>query len=353
MARKHNKKMKSTPLFLIAALLLASVSASAQNIIDNQGRRQGHWVRTDKDGSKIYEGDFVDGRETGTFTYYYADGTVRMRNVYTNPGVRCHHEAYDEQGHLLARGNYDRRNRDGLWQFYNEEGHLVKEANYRMGVKDGLHVVYTQTGDTAELTHWRDNHRNGRWWKRIGTRGYITGTYVNGGLEGRLVEYDEQGLLCREGYYTNGLKNGTYRYFEQGALTVDERWDHGTMADRRVRLLTPKEEFVSIHSIACLAPQGNGKNKVVVVFNDGTKTVSHESADLLYDRIGDELFDCANRKSRIMVARRAVQGIGKDNEGRDILLLEPQPDFAIFPDEDGIKMVRSRHYDNEPALKQD
>lgn len=341
--------MKKTFLF-IAALAFVGVSAMAQNKIDNQGRRQGHWVRMDKDGSKIYEGDFVDGLETGTFTYYYADGTVRMRNVYTTPGVRCTHEAYDEKGRLLARGEYDRRNRDGRWQFFAEDGRLVKEADYRMGIKDGVHIIYTQKGDTAEVTHWRDNHRDGRWWKRIGTNGYITGTYVKGGLEGRLVEYDEQGLLCRDGNYLGGLKHGSYRYYENGRLTVDEHWEHGMMADRRVLLLTPAEEYVSIHQIACLAPQG--KNKVVVVMNDGSKTVSQESADLLYERIGDELFDCANRKSRIMVSRRAIQGLGKDAEGRDILLMEPQPDFAIFPDEDGIKMVQSRHFDDEPALKE-
>ncbi len=342
--------MKKTVLLLLGALLLTSLSATAQNQIDRQGRRQGHWVRLDKDGTKIYEGDFIDGMETGTFTYFYPNGTVRMRNTYTVPGVRCSHEAFDEQGHLLARGNYDRRNRDGQWQFFAEDGRIVKEAEYRMGVKDGLHVIYTQKGDTAEVTHWRDNHRDGRWWKRIGTNGYITGTYVAGGLEGRLVEYDEQGLLCREGHYSQGLKHGSYRFFEQGKLTVDERWEHGMMADRRVRLLTPDEEFVSIHDIACLAPQG--KSKVVVLLNDGTKKTTLESAELLFDRIGDELFDCANRKSRIMVARRAVQGVGKDKEGRDILLMEPQPDFSIFLDEDGIKMVRSRHFDDEPALKE-
>ena len=341
--------MKKTLILLTAALLLTSVSAIAQNKVDKQGRRQGHWIRIDKDGTKIYEGDFLDGKETGTFTYYYADGTVRMRNIYTVPGERCDHEAYDEKGHLLARGHYDRRNRDGQWQFFAEDGRLVKEASYRMGIKDGLHVIYTHTGDTAEVTHWVNNHRHGRWWKRIGKQGYITGTYVNGGLEGRLVEYDDNGLLAREGHYLDGLKHGSYRYYEDGQLTIDERWEHGLMLDRRIRMLLPEEKFLSIHDIICLAPLG--KNRVTLLLDDGSKLITHESADLVYERIGDELFDCANRKSRIIVARHAVQGIGKDTEGRDILLLEPQPDFAIFPDEDGIKMVRSRHFDDEPALK--
>lgn len=342
--------MRKITTILAATMLLTTLTATAQNQIDRQGRRQGHWVRMDKDGSKIYEGDFVDGQETGTFTYYYHDGTVRMRNVYTTPGVRCTHEAFDEKGRLLARGTYDRRNRDGRWEFFAEDGRLVKEASYRMGVKEGLHAVYTQTGDTAEVTHWTNNHRNGRWWKRVGLKGYITGTYVDGGLEGKLIQRDDEGRLVREGHYKGGLKHGTYQYYEQGQMTIDERWEHGMLADRRVRLLTPAEEWVSVYEMACLAPQG--KNRVVVVLNDGSQRVTHESAEVVYERIGDELFDCANLTSHVMVARRAVQGLGTDAEGRTILLMEPQPDFAIFPDEDGQKMAKSRKYDDEPVLKE-
>ena len=342
--------MKRTASILVAvALLVGGTAAWAQNQIDSQGRRQGRWVRMDKDGSKIYEGTFTDGLEDGVFTYYYPNGTVRMRNVYTVPGIHCTHEAFDEKGRLVARGEYDRRNRDGRWQFFSEEGRLVKEADYRMGIKDGVHIIYTQRGDTAEVTHWVNNHRNGRWWKRIGTAGYITATYVNGGIEGRLVKYDDDGLLVREGYYNDGFKHGSNRIYEGGQLVVDEQWEHGTMVDRRVRLLCPKEEFVSVHDIVALAPQG--KNKVVVLLASGQEKTTLESADLFYERIGSEYFDCANRKSRIMVARRAVQGLGKDLDGRTILLLEPQPSFTIFPDEDGEKMVRSRRYDDDPVLK--
>ena len=342
--------MKKITILLAAVALLSSFSAEAQNQIDQQGRRQGHWVRMDKDGSKIYEGDFVDGQETGVFTYYYHDGTVRMRNTYSVPGVRCRHEAYDEKGRLLARGDYDRRNRDGRWEFFSEDGRLVKEASYRMGIKDGLHVIYTQNGDTAEVTHWTNNHRNGRWWKRIGLKGFITGVYVAGGLEGTLTQRDDEGNLVRVGHYHDGLKHGSYQYYENNQMTIDERWDHGMLADRRVRLLTPQEEWISVYEMACLSPLG--KNRVMLVLNDGTQKTLFESADLVYERLGDELFDCANLKSRILVARRAVQGLGTDAEGRTILLMEPQPDFPIFPDEDGQKMVRSRHFDDEPVLKE-
>lgn len=337
--------MKKHILFLAAAMVITAVSASAQNQVDKQGRRQGHWIRTDKDGSKIFEGDFKDGLETGTVTYYYSDGTVRIRNTYTEPGRVCQHEAYDEQGRLLARGQYNQRNRDGLWQFFAEDGRLVKEASYRMGIKEGRHIVFDRSGDTAEVCHWQNNHRHGRWWKRIGQKGYITATYVNGNIEGRLVEYDDEGRLAREGHYSGGQKHGDYRYYENGTLTVKERWNYGLMNDREILVSTPTPSFVSIHDIVCMAAQG--KAKTIVLLRDGTKLVANEAYEPISNRAGDELFALANRKSRISVARSCIQGIGVDSEGRDILLLTPQPDFAIFPDEDGKKMVHATQIDAE------
>ena len=341
--------MKRTILLLAAALMLTATSAVAQNKIDNQGRRQGHWIRTDKDGYKIYEGEFVDGLETGTFTYFYHDGSVRIRNTYTEPGKRCLHEAYDEQGHLLARGEYNQRNRHGLWKFYAEDGRLVKETSYNMGIKDGINVIYERNGDTAEVSHWLNNHRHGRWWKRIGKNGFITGNYVNGGLEGRLVEYNNDNQLVREGWYEGGLKHGDYKYFEDNTLTVKERWHHGNMNDREILLrLATGDQFVSIYDIACMAAQGKGKT--IVLLKDNTRLVANESNEQVFNRAGDELFALANRKSRISVARKCIQGIGKDKEGREILLLEPQPDFAIFPDEDALKMVHALQYDEHSPL---
>ena len=231
-----------------------------------------------------------------------------------------------------------------------EDGRLVKETSYRMGVKEGRHIIFERNGDTAEVATWANNHRHGRWWKRLGQNGYITGNYVNGGLEGRLVAYDENGKLSREGFYSGGLKHGDYRYFEDGTLIIRERWNYGIMSDREILLPCPEPRWVSIHDIACMAAQG--KAKTIVLLRDGTKLTAQMAYDPVFSRAGDELFSLANRKSHVSVARSCVQGVSKDSEGRDILLLEPQPDFTIFPDEDAIKMVQSIHYEEHSPLEE-
>ncbi|MCR4659176.1 MAG: hypothetical protein K5650_02650 [Bacteroidales bacterium] len=333
---------------LLCTALLAGFTSQAQNIIDKQGRRQGHWIKTDKDGSKIYEGDFVNGLETGTFTYYYHDGTVRMKNTYIIDGQLCSHEAYDDKGRIVATGYYNKHNRDSVWRFYNEQGALVKSTTYKMGIKHGPSVIFTSAGDTAEVSNWVDNHRHGRWWKRVGRHGYITGTYVKGGLEGRLIEVDDSARLVREGNYRNGLKHGNYRFYEGNIISIDETWSDGRMADRKVLVLTPEPQYISIYDIVCLAPQG--KNRVQVYLKDGGKVVSREPADNLFARIGNELFATANRKNRVLVSMRCVEGIGKDPDGRDVLTLTNPIDLTIFPDEDCIKMVQSRQYEEHSPL---
>ncbi len=329
--------MKQKALLLV--LLLAGMVCQAQNQIDKQGRRQGHWLKTDKQGAKVYEGDFVDGLETGTFSYYYPDGTVRIRNVYSVPGRICQHEVYDSEGHLLAKGYFYQKNRDGLWEFFSKSGKKVKQTNYKMGVRHGQQVIFTSNGDTAEVSNWSDNHRHGRWWKRIGEKGYITATYVHGGIEGKLVEYGEDGQLVREGEYVNGDRHGHFRYYENGKKVVDETWRTGIMRDRTVRLMVPEEMYVSIYDIYYMAPQG--KSKTIVYLHDGTKLVDLEEAERLYAHVGDGRFTLANKEARIMVATDLIVGTTRDSEGREVLSLDPKPDFDVFPDEDCMKMLHS------------
>lgn len=330
--------MKLRKSIIVVLLLALGLSAAAQNQIDKQGRRQGHWIRTDKNGAKIFEGDFKDGQETGTFNYYYPDGTLRLRNTYSIPGKYCKHEAYDEKGHLLATGFYNQKNRDSVWSYYNENGTLIKVASFRMGIKQGPHIIFTSKGDTAEYTTWKDNHRNGRWWKRVGENGYITGTYVHGGLEGRLVEYDENGKLCRDGNYKNGNKNGSYRYYEGGKLTIDETWNDGFLQDRKILVSTPQAQYISVTSIAYILPR---QQQSTVYRMDGSVLKCDEAVETITNRVGSDNFLMVDQKGRISANASCIRGITRDTDGREILDLDPKPDFYVFPDEDCKKLVQS------------
>jgi len=329
--------MKYRILALLA--LCFAINCAAQNKIDNKGRRQGHWIKTDKDGSRIFEGTFVDGKETGVFNYYYSNGKLKIRNTFSDPGRYCKHEAFDENGRLLATGFYNQKNRDSVWNFYNEEGRLVKTASYKMGIKHGTHIVFTSKGDTAEVATWRDNHRDGRWWKRIGEKGHIEGRYEKGLMQGKLIEYDGEGRLVREDNYRNGAKHGSCHHYEQGQMTVDENWQEGTLTERKILLHTPSEKWVSIFAIAYLMPKG--LNGTTVYLNDGTKLNCSDMPDIINERAGHEQFVLIDRRSRAMANIGSIIDIKKDADGREVLELLPKPPFTVFPDEECVKMVSS------------
>ena len=88
-----------------------------------------------------------------------------------------------------------------------------------------------------------------------------------------------------------------------------------------------------------MAPQG--KSKTIVYLLDGTKLVHHEGSDVLYARVGNDRFTLANREARIMVATDLVVGTTRDREGREILSLDPAPDFYVYPDDDCMRMLHS------------
>ena len=324
-------------IFLV--LMLIGFACQAQNKIDKQGRRQGHWIKTDTDGSRLFEGNFEDGKEVGVFNYYYPDGTLKIRNTFTVPGRYCKHEAYDKKGRLIATGYYNQHNRDSIWNFYNTEGKLVKTAGYRMGVKQGLHIVFNSNGDTAEVASWNDNHRHGRWWKRLGEKAYITGYYEKGLMQGHLKEYDNNGKLLRDCLYKDGVKDGRSRYYENGTLTIDETWSQGSLADRKILIRCDGDKWQSVFGIAYLLPKGS--NGTLIYLNDGSKLICKENIEVINERLGHEMFVLIDRKQRVTANMSAIMGITKDSDGRDIIDLQPTPPFTIFPDDECLKMVRS------------
>ena len=209
-----------------------------------------------------------------------------------------------------------------------------------MGIKEGAHIIFNSNGDTVEVANWKDNHRDGRWWKRIGEKGWITGRYEKGLMQGKLVEYGNDGKKVREGNYKDGVKEGKYQYFENGECTVDENWQKGILADRKILLHTASgTKWQSVFGIAYIVPKGT--NGTLVYLNDESKLACTDSPDAINERVGHEQFVMIDRKSRVMANTGSIVGIKKDADGRDILDLSPKPPFTIFPDEECIKMIRS------------
>ena len=60
--------MRSYLIFLTFLLAILTINAQDTiNVIDTHGKKQGHWIKKDKDGKKVYEGQFSNDIPYGTF----------------------------------------------------------------------------------------------------------------------------------------------------------------------------------------------------------------------------------------------------------------------------------------------
>lgn len=317
-------------------LAILPLMAMSQNMMDSQGRRQGKWVKTDKNNRKVYEGTFKDGLEVGTFTYYYSDGTVRMKNTFLVDGKYCSHEAYDKNGKLMAKGFYNQKNRDSIWNIYNAEGKLLKSETYKMGTKTGKSVLFSAKGDTVEIQYWNDNKKHGRWYRKV-LNGYLEGNYANNLLDGPFAEY-RNNKVAAEGRYSEGLRNGQWKHYDGNNLEVVEKWNNGNLIDRKVLIYSEKPQMISTDEIAYFYPKGK---KTIVITMDGNTIIDDENSHKLFEKVGEEQFVTLNKEKQLVAAYRCIMGFETDADGKEYVNLSPKLSFNLYPDDDCRKLVES------------
>ena len=71
--------------FIILLNILMIFSVSAQNIVDENGKKQGKWVKY-KNSIKFYEGQFLDGVPIGEFKYFYPNGHIKIQTKFADNG---------------------------------------------------------------------------------------------------------------------------------------------------------------------------------------------------------------------------------------------------------------------------
>ena len=99
-------------IFIIASLLAISVCASSQtethiNITDQQGMKQGHWIKKYPNENIMYDGYFKDDHPVGEFKRYYEDQSLKSVLIYSDDGRtgNCNYLS-SEWKYILKRNLY-------------------------------------------------------------------------------------------------------------------------------------------------------------------------------------------------------------------------------------------------------
>jgi antitoxin component YwqK of YwqJK toxin-antitoxin module len=190
-------------IMIITFLLTISAIATCQtegeiNKFDQQGRKQGHWIKRYPNGNIMYNGIFNEGHPIGEFKRYSEDNTLKSVLNYSTDGKEATAILYHPNGNISSEGTFINQKKEGKWRFFSEfiKGGLMSEEIYLGNLRNGPSIKYYRDSTVAERVN-----------------------YVNDIPQGECVQYYPNGAICLKLNYNNGEVNGKYEVlFENGQI---------------------------------------------------------------------------------------------------------------------------------------
>ena len=167
-----------------------SVISSAQNVVDQNKLKQGHWIYLNKDkklpgyreDQKVEEGDYVDNLKDGKWLHYFNNDKVKEQLTFQRNLPNGQAVFYYPNGNKKEEGMWKNGQWIGEYKFYYENGQVANEWTYNnQGSRTGEQKYYFENGKIK-----------------------IIGDWVNGKENGTIKEYFENGDLKSEKSYQKG-----------------------------------------------------------------------------------------------------------------------------------------------------
>lgn len=206
-------------------------TADSLNRLDEKGRKQGRWIKTDK-GIKKYEGQFRDNKPFGRFTYFHENGKTKAITDYSADGKIAYTQLFDLEGSLEAQGKYIDKVKDSTWTFYFKGGnHISSIENWKNGKKNGPMKTYFLNGKVSSECNFVNDNPEGQC-KEYFTTGTIKKEYgfKDGLLDGPFKTYFINQLPDISGKYEKALKVGDWvEYNNDGKIRIRKSYRAGIL----------------------------------------------------------------------------------------------------------------------------
>ncbi|MDR0790787.1 MAG: hypothetical protein LBO06_08365 [Bacteroidales bacterium] len=326
--------MKKICSFLLVAFL--SFSAFCQNKTDDKGKKQGHWVQTNKKGR--VEGNFKDGYEEGTFTYYDAKGRMKAVTDFSDKGRRGFTSVFYPSGEKMAEGFYLDKKKDSLWITYTQEGIKLNENFYHKGSKEGIWKVFNGEGKVVEEIRYTNNRKNGLCLQRTHDGNYFYCNYKDDLREGEYKEYWRSGELYITGQYKGDKKDGLWNIYDESQRTIARQtYVNDVNITFEVALFEAEgDTFVDIGAISYFYSKGK---QTVVVLNDERVVNVLRDYEYLVELSNGTTFLRLNEKTNFYASSQALKGITPTSDDNYYINLFPEPPFKVITDENSKKAM--------------
>lgn len=115
------------------------------------GVKHGPMVSFHKNGNKMGEGRYEDGKKEGLFTYWHANGKFKEKTTF-KADVATEMTIYDQDGKLQAKGPMSGDAPSGTWVFFDDAGKKVSEGTFKEA-----RTAYFKHKDEAEKKAQNDS----------------------------------------------------------------------------------------------------------------------------------------------------------------------------------------------------
>jgi antitoxin component YwqK of YwqJK toxin-antitoxin module len=206
------------------------------------GLKEGKAIIYDSLGNKFGEGEYLNDKQNGFWTYYYpsgsklaqgnfisGDGGNKGKSGVPKNGREGQWFFYQKNGKIDTDAIFMNGKLNGNCKFYYENGQIKEEKEFKSDKIDGLVKLYYENGTIKESGTWINGEANGKFlfYNEKGTK-YSECTYINGEKNGIEITFDENGSKTAEYYLTNNLKNGEEKvYYTSSKLKEQRFWKMG------------------------------------------------------------------------------------------------------------------------------
>lgn len=175
-------------------------------------RNVGQWKFYSEDGYLESEGEFVNGKKSGTWKKYYPSGKLLATGAFENDEPSGEWVYYFEEGTVNSKGTYTDGKKSGYWSSTDRNGKKFSEITYTQGV--GEYREYYASGKLKAKGMKRQDVHEGKW-EYFFEDGKLEGEceYENG--KGDYTGYFPNGALQTKGRMEGDVRVGTWELYEQ------------------------------------------------------------------------------------------------------------------------------------------
>lgn len=192
-------------------------------------RFSGWYLEYYRDGKVKAKGHYKNGKRSDDWTRYYPGGQIAEKGFFDGGYKSDLWQSFYESGKIAWKGNFFKGIRSGFWRYYYENGQLKGMTRYRIhtektykkpkekkgfSIKVNMEFTYSVSPADSLVEYYPDG--------KLRTR-IIYGK--EGGRNGAVDYYYENGQENMHGEYANGIQTGDWTWYcPDGSVSVRKKY---------------------------------------------------------------------------------------------------------------------------------